>query len=174
MVPTSLPEPSILYAPFGFLSNRAKPAPALGAPCGWGQPRRVQPNSCWHIFSNHHSKEYLSLQSLQRSRHWPKKSSQRHTETFHGDAVGVGMLRVKKKASRSSLNPPGPPGKTKNLSFRTRNFREKFGEKSLLALLTPFLGTPPGRWTGDGPGWYDHKMPHRKRLVRTHRHPASG
>ena len=47
-------------------------------------------------------------------------------------------------ASRSSLNPPGPPRKAKHVSFRTRFVREKFGEKSLLALLTPFLGTPPG------------------------------
>ena len=50
-------------------------------------------------------------------------------------------------ASRTSLNPPGPQEKAKNLSFRTRIFREKFGKISLLALLTPFLGTPPGRWT---------------------------
>ena len=48
-------------------------------------------------------------------------------------------------APRSSLNPPGPSTKAKNLSFRTRNFREKFGKKSLLALLTPFFWDPPGQ-----------------------------
>ena len=51
-------------------------------------------------------------------------------------------------ASRSSLNPPGPSEKPKNLSFRTRIFTEKFGKFSLLALLIPFWGGPP---RGDGP-----------------------
>ena len=50
-------------------------------------------------------------------------------------------------ASRSSLNLPGPQEKTKNLGFRTRQNSEKL-EKKIFALLTPFLGTPPGeRWT---------------------------
>ena len=51
---------------------------------------------------------------------------------------------------RSSLNPPGPPEKAKNLSFGTQNFTEKLGKNSLYSLLTPFLGGPP---RGDGPAW---------------------
>ena len=54
-------------------------------------------------------------------------------------------------ACPSSLNPPGPSKKAKNLSFRPRTFAEKFGKKSLLALYIPFLGgTPPGEM--DPPG----------------------
>ena len=52
-------------------------------------------------------------------------------------------------ASRSSLNPPGHPGKAKNLRFRTRKFTEKFANKSFCSYLTPLLGGPP---QGDGPG----------------------
>ena len=52
-------------------------------------------------------------------------------------------------ASRSFLNPPEPSGKAENLSFRTRMFRENIvTKKSLVALLTLFLGTP---LRGDGP-----------------------
>ena len=43
-------------------------------------------------------------------------------------------------ASRSSLNPPGPPEKNKNLSFRTRHFTKQIGEKLLYSLLIPFWG----------------------------------
>ena len=52
-------------------------------------------------------------------------------------------------ASRSSLNPPGPPGKGKNLSFRTRKFTEKIRKNMLYSLLIPFWGDPPG--------WMDRK-----------------
>ena len=52
-------------------------------------------------------------------------------------------------ASRTSLNPPGPSTKAKNLSFRTRNFRETNRENFLISLINPFLGGPPRR---DGPG----------------------
>ena len=50
---------------------------------------------------------------------------------------------------RSSLNPPGPPGKTENLSFRTGKFRDRFGKTSLYSLFTSFWGDPPppGGWT---------------------------
>ena len=47
-------------------------------------------------------------------------------------------------ASRTFLNPPGPWEKAKNLSFRTRFLKENVEKQSLLALLAPFLGTPPG------------------------------
>ena len=42
--------------------------------------------------------------------------------------------------------PSSPPGKAKNLSFRTRMFREKIGEKSLYTLLIPFLGPIRGEF----------------------------
>ena len=55
-------------------------------------------------------------------------------------------------ASRSSLNPPGPPGKAKSLSFRTRNFREQIRKKNIIFLINLclralFWGTP----RADGP-----------------------
>ena len=46
--------------------------------------------------------------------------------------------------------PSRTPGKSQNLSFRTRIFREQIRDKSLLALLTPSWGDPSGemdQWT---------------------------
>ena len=51
-------------------------------------------------------------------------------------------------ASRSSLNPPGPSGKAKNLSFNPRKIYRKIQKNFLISLINPFLGGPP---RGDGP-----------------------
>ena len=47
-------------------------------------------------------------------------------------------------ASRSSLNPPGPPGKAKKLSFRTRKCYRKIWIKIIIFIINPFFGDPPG------------------------------
>ena len=41
------------------------------------------------------------------------------------------------QASRSSLNPPGPRGKAKNLFYRTRQFIEKIKKCIIILIITP-------------------------------------
>ena len=48
-------------------------------------------------------------------------------------------------ASRSSLNPPGPSGKAKNLSFRTRKFTENIMGKSEVGGVSQFVKPPTGK-----------------------------
>ena len=48
-------------------------------------------------------------------------------------------------ASRSSLNPPGPQEKAKNLSFRTRNFIYILETIPVISLLLPLKGPIGGR-----------------------------
>ena len=67
----------------------------------------------------------------------------------------------------SSLNPPGPSGKAKNLSFRTRNFREKiWGKKNLISRINPFWGDPPGRDGGPTGGKIEQKVRNVERSER--------